>query len=114
MLAEDLKEKVRKVLWWDFQLGRMDLEEDGGVLLEDFAVRACRYILGVSEGVQDDAWAVETPGADALEGEKHMVDAAEAVGHDEHNWQGKAGGEVGDGFRGRDGNEPTAGAFDEE
>ena len=69
MLAQDLKEKVRKVRWWDFQLGGMYLEEDGGVLLEDFAVRACRYILGVSEGVEDDAGAVETSGTDTFEGE---------------------------------------------
>lgn len=114
MLAQDLKEKVSKVRWWNFHLGGIDLEEDGGVLLKDFAVRVCCHVRGVSEGVQDDARAVEASGTDALEREQCVVDAAEAVGHDEHDRQGKAGGEVGDGFGFCDRHEPAAGPLHEE
>ena len=92
----------------------MDFEEDGGVLLEDFAVRACRHVRGVSEGVQDDARAVETSGTDALEREQCVVDAAESVGHNENDRQGKEGGEVGDGFGWCDRHEPAAGSLHEE
>ena len=84
------------------------------MLLQDFAVRACRRVRGVSEGVQNDARAVETSGTDALECKQGVVDAAESVGYNEDDRQGKAGGEVGDGFGVCDWNEPAAGAFNEE
>ena len=92
----------------------MNLEEDRGVLLEDFAVGARGDIVGGRECVENDARALEAARADALEREKGVVNAAEAVCDDEHDRQGKAGGEVGDGCFGRYGNEPTAGTLDKE
>ena len=109
-----LVEKMGEFGWRDFGLAGVDFEEDRGVLLEDFAVGAGGDIRVVGEVVEDNAGAVETSGANALEREPGVVDAAEAVGHDKDDRQGKSGGEVGDGFFGRDWNEPTSGAFDEE
>lgn len=107
-------EKVSEFAGRDFGLSGVDFEEDRGVLLEDFAIGAGGDICGGGEVVEDDAGAVEAPGANALEREQGVVDAAEAVGHDYNDWQGKPGGEVGDGFGGCDRDEPTPGAFDEE
>ena len=81
---------------------------------EDLGVGVLGGVGGGREVVQDDAGAGEASGADAFEGEEGVVDAAEAVGDDGDDGQGEADGEVGEGFGVGDGNEPAAGAFDEE
>ena len=83
-------------------------------MLEDFAVSARGDIFSGGECVENNAWALEASGADALEREQGVVDAAKAVCDDEHDRQGKAGGEVGDGLGGRDGHKLAAGTLDEE
>ena len=93
---------------------RMDFEENGCVLHEDFAVGARGDIFRGGQCVENYAGALETSGADALEGKQGVVDAAEAVCDDEHDGQGEAGCEVGDGLGGRDGDEPSTGAFDKD
>lgn len=81
---------------------------------EDLGVGVLGGVGGGREVVQDDAGAGEASGADAFEGEERVVDTAEAVGDDGDDGQGEADGEVGEGFGVGDGNEPAAGAFDEE
>jgi hypothetical protein len=62
--------------WRDFGLRGMDFEKDRCVLLEDFAVGSGGDIVTGGECVENDAGAVEASGADALEREQGVVDAA--------------------------------------
>ena len=95
-------------------MARVDFEEDLGVAGEDLGVGALGDVGCRREVIQDNAGAGEGACADAFDGKKGVVDAAEAVCDDRDDRQSEADGEVGDGFGIGDGNQPTTGAFDEE
>jgi hypothetical protein len=65
------------------------------------------------EVIEDDAGAGEGARADAFEREEGVVDAAKAVGDDGDDGQSEADSEVGEGLGFSDGDEPTAGTFDD-
>ena len=112
-MGDGLK-KRRHLLSGDVGLAGVDFEKDSGLAREDLGVGSLGDVGCRREVIQDNAGAGEGACADAFDGKKRVVDAAEAVCDDRDDRQSKADGEVREGFGFCDRNQPTPGTFDKE